>query len=101
MSQTKRSSDPKSFNLPDQEYLRPEQLDNLGRALITLTREVVVLTDRVLVLEEVLGQQGELAKDAVDTYQPDEAFQARSDEAIGRIVSNVLASLQGADGPAD
>lgn len=99
MSETKRNSDPKSFNLPDQDCLRPEQMDNLGRALISLTREVAVLTDRVLVLEEVLGQQGALARDAVDAFQPDEAFQARSDEAIGRIVSNVLASLQGADGP--
>lgn len=91
--------DPKSFNLPDRHCLNPEQIDNVGRALFTLTREVAVLSDRVLVLEDLLEKQGTLPADAVDTHQPDEALQARSDAAIGAMVRNVLASLQGADGP--
>ena len=90
--------DPKSFNLPDRECLRPEQIDNVARALITLMREVAVLQDRTLVLEELLTAQGVVAPEAVDTSQPSEAFQERSQAAMGRMVQSVLAALQGADG---
>lgn len=91
--------DPRSFNLPDQQCLKPDQIDNVGRALLTLSREVAVLTDRVMVLEELLDRNGMVASEAIDTFQPDDAFAARSQEALGRLVQNVLASLQGADGP--
>lgn len=93
------NADPKSFNLPDVECLGPEHIDNLGRAVLTLTRELAVMSDRVLVLEELLANQGAIAEGAVDTFQPDEAFIARSEEAMGKITSCVLASLYGADGP--
>lgn len=93
------SIEPKSFNLPDVSCLGPEQIDNLGRALLSLTRELAVMSDRVLVLEELLAKQGAIAEGAVDSFQPDEAFTARSEEAMGKIISCVLASLHGADGP--
>ena len=92
------SSDPKSFNLPEGALLSEAQIDNLGRALITLTREVCVLNDRVQVMETLLDQQGVVATEAVDTFQPDEAFQSHSEEAMGTIIGNVMAALQGADG---
>jgi hypothetical protein len=92
-------TDPKSFNLPEVDCLGPDQIDNLGRALLSLTRELAVMTDRVLVLEELLTKQGALVEGAVDSFQPDEAFTARSEEAMGKIISCVLASLHGADGP--
>lgn len=93
------AADPRSFNLPDVACLRPEQIDNLGRAIFSLAREVAVLTDRVLVLETLLEKSGTLGADAVDTFQPDDAFSARSERAVGRIVQSVLASMQGSDGP--
>ena len=90
--------DPKSFNTPDSEILKAENIDNVARALLTLTREVAVLNDRVMVLEEMLEQEGVVVREAIDTYQPTEEFQARSDKSMQTIIRTVLAALQGADG---
>ena len=90
--------DPASFNTPEVEYLQADKLDNVARALITLLREVAVLNDRVMVLEEVLEGEGISVREKVDTYQPSEEFQVRADKAMQQIIAPVIASLTGADG---
>ena len=92
------ASDPTSFNNPASQIFGPEQIDNVARAVLTLTREVVVLTDRVMVLDEILGQKGVDVSDAVDSYQPSEEFQERANGAMQTITRDVLDALQGADG---
>ena len=52
------SEDPRSYNTPDLKALLPEQLDNLGRAVISLTRS--------LSLER--GEYCENVRVAVDTW---------------------------------
>ena len=97
MSEPKVSTDPTSFNTPAYDCLSADQIDNVGRALISLLREVTVLNDRVMVLESFLEQQGVTSLEAIDTFQPDEAFAKRSREAMGRIIEPVIDSLRGAD----
>ena len=92
------SGDPKSFNTPPSDIFGPDNVDNVARALLTLTREVAVLNDRMMVLEEILGQHGIAVREAIDTYQPSEQFQARADAAMQLITHNVIAALQGTDG---
>lgn len=92
------AADPRSFNTPKSEIFGPDQVDNIARALLSLTREVVVLNDRVMVLEEILEQRGMDVREAIDTYQPSEEFQARADRAIQMISANIITALQGADG---
>ena len=92
-----RPSDPRDYNTPDGQIMGEAHVDNLARAVLTLTREVAVLTDRVMVLETLLEQQGVVTSEAVDTYQPDEAFQKRADAAVAAISGGVIAALQGAD----
>lgn len=87
--------DPRDFNLPDGDYLKPEQIDNVGRALISLMREVAVLSDRVLVLEELLERGDTVTHEAVDSFVPDEAFTERSQAAMGVITNEVLTQLRG------
>lgn len=87
------SDDPKSFNLPAIHGLRADQIDNLGRAVLNLTREVCVLTDRLAVMEAVLAERGIDISEAVDTHQPDAALQARIDAQVDRIISEVLGAL--------
>ncbi|MEP3225584.1 MAG: hypothetical protein ABJO01_06385 [Parasphingorhabdus sp.] len=87
--------DPKSFNFPDGSLLLPEQTDNLGRALISLLREVCVLTDRQLILEQALADQGIDVSHAVNNYQPDEALQKRLDDKTGAIIDSVIGDLTG------
>lgn len=89
------SSDPKDYNFPKGDLLRPEQIDNLGRALISLTREVCVLTDRQMVLEQVLAEKGIDVADAVDSYQPDDATQKRLDGATRTIIDSIIGEISG------
>lgn len=87
------SEDPRSYNTPELKALIPEQIDNLGRAVITLTREICVLTDRLAVTEAVLAARGIDIAEAVETHQPDTALQGRIDAQVNRIIAEILATL--------
>lgn len=85
--------DPRSYNTPELKALLPEQVDNLGRAIITLTREICVLTDRMAVTEAVLAARGIDIAEAVDRHQPDAALQRRIDAQVNRIIGDILTTL--------
>jgi hypothetical protein len=74
--------------------LRPEDIDRLGQALITLTKELWVVKDRVRVLETVLADAGVVTPDAVDTFQPDEALQEILDKDRAQLIEQVLGALE-------
>jgi hypothetical protein len=48
--------------------LTPDQLDNLGFALIEMAKEVWVMKDRQMITEALLREKGLLAD--LDSYQP-------------------------------
>lgn len=54
--------------------LSPAQVDDLGRALLVLARELWVTKDRQRVLEAVLEERGIAVADAVRDYQPKDAL---------------------------
>ncbi len=73
--------------------LPESRLDDLGEAIIALTREIWVLTDRQAVLEAVLAEQG-IDMSKVDSYQPDAAMSAALDARRQRLIDNVLVALK-------
>ncbi len=87
------TEDPRNYNTPELRALIPEQIDNLGRAVITLTREICVLTDRLAVTEAVLAARGIDIAEAVETHQPDAALQGRIDTKVNRIIAEILETL--------
>lgn len=87
------TDDPRSYNTPELKALLPEQIDNLGRAIISLTREICVLTDRMAVTEAVFAARGIDIANAVDTHQPDAALQARIDAQVKQIIGDILSTL--------
>jgi hypothetical protein len=89
--------DPRDYNTPGGQIMGEAHIDNLARAVLTLTREVAVLTDRVLVLETLLEAKGVVTSEAIDTYQPDDAFQQRANAAVAAISGAVIAALHGTD----
>ncbi|MEM6808333.1 MAG: hypothetical protein AAF229_15150 [Pseudomonadota bacterium] len=62
--------------------------------LVSLAREVWVLTDRQLVTEKLLAESGIDLADAIDRYRPDDAFQAmldaRREEFMQRVFGAAL-----------
>ncbi len=70
--------------------LNPADLDQLGQALITLTKELWVLKDRQLILEAALADAGIVAKEVVDRYQPDEMLKERLRAERQRLIDTII-----------
>jgi hypothetical protein len=73
--------------------LKPEDMDLLGQALLTLTQELWVARDRIAVLEAALADAGVLPADAVDTYQPGAELNERLAADRKQLINNVLGTL--------
>jgi hypothetical protein len=91
------TGDPKSYNFPEGELLRDAQLDNVGRAVLSLTKEICVLSDRVMVLEKVLEEKGVDVRKAVESYQPDKDFQEQLDVVKSKIVNTIFNDFTGSE----
>jgi hypothetical protein len=74
--------------------LRPGQADSLAEALLALTREVWVLTDRLAIVEAVLEAKGGLTQADIETYQPDAAVEARLSARRQALIGAVEAALK-------
>jgi hypothetical protein len=89
MSDRQRLSDP-----PPYQRVRPNQIDNIGEAVLALTREVWVLTDRVMVLEAVLEKHDIAVSEEVDRFQPDDAMTARLKAKRDALVATIERALR-------
>ena len=70
------------------------QLDDVGAAVIALTREFWVAIDRMTMLEALLARHG-IAIEELDTAQPDAATAALLDARRTRLLDAVLDALRG------
>ena len=73
--------------------LRPEDIDRLGKALITLSSELWVTKDRLRILEAALVNAGVLSAGAVNQLQPDAELQKELTTERARLIDAVLAAL--------
>lgn len=89
------AADNASINRPDRDTLQAWQMGDVGQAILTLTRELWVVKDRLRVLEAVLDDHGIDAHQAIERYQPDAAVAAELAEAGQALASRVIAALSG------
>lgn len=87
--------DPTEFNRPSQKILSEADLDGLGRAVMTLCQELWVVKDRMAVLEAILEENGIDAVKAIDTFQPNDALQAKLNQDGRDLVERILSALNG------
>lgn len=73
--------------------LKPDQLDDLGRAVLVLARELWVVKDRQRILEAVLDAHGIDASTAVRDHQPDPALAAELEAERTRFTKAVIEAL--------
>jgi hypothetical protein len=78
--------------------LSVDQLDDLGEAIIALTREVYVLTDRLTVLEAVLEKQNIPVTDAIERFEMTPELQAKLNSKRDSIIHAVLRALRSEPG---
>jgi hypothetical protein len=70
-------------------------VDPVAEAVLSLTREVWVLTDRLYVLERVLAAKGVTLADELDRYAPSPEEAAELTQMRKRLLDGVLRSLTG------
>jgi len=85
--------DPTTFNAPERETLNNLDVAALGQAVMTLTKEIWVLTDRQRVMEAVLAQKGMDISKEIKTFQPDADMQAELKQEGSALIERVLGSL--------
>ncbi|HJP04110.1 MAG: hypothetical protein QF483_02670 [Gammaproteobacteria bacterium] len=73
--------------------LRADDLDSLGKTLITIAKELWVTKDRQKILEAALAEAGVMAPDAVDRYQPDDELDGRLKSERAEFIEQVLGAL--------
>ena len=73
--------------------LKTEDLDRLGQAVLTLTKELWVLKDRQRILEAALADKGMLEPGAVDAHEPDEQLADALSAERRQLINDVLDTL--------
>jgi len=89
------NDDVTSFNKPDRTTLDNTDVEALGHAVLTLTHELWVLTDRLVTLEALLEKKEVISHHEVDAFQPDEKLQDSLNTKARTLVSRVVGSLSG------
>jgi hypothetical protein len=80
---------------PPRKILGPEQVDDLGDAVLALARELWVVTDRLRCLEAVLEKRGLDVTAELAAFEPDAALQAELDGMRDRLIGGVVKALGG------
>jgi len=68
--------------------------DPVARLALTLAKELWMLKDRQLVLENALGRRGVAVQELIEQVPPDAAFDAALAAERRRFVGEVIAALQ-------
>lgn len=75
--------------------LKPEDVDKLGQALMTLAQELWVVKDRQLVTEAVLAKRGIDISEEISLYQPDPELDAKLRAARQALVLKLTQDITG------
>jgi len=84
---------PTDFNTPDRETLSDLDVGSLGLAVLTLTREIWVLTDRMRVMEAVLAENNLDIREDIKRYQPDENMTKELRKESAALSERILKAL--------
>lgn len=85
--------DPREFNSPDRDTLSDLDVGSLGLAVLTLTRELWVLTDRMHVMEAVLAENNLDIREDIQRYQPDEKMTSELRQQSAALTERILGAL--------
>lgn len=95
------SQAPSSYNDPGRKTLVDADVKGVASAVLALTREVWVLTDRLAATEAILAARGIDIRDEIEHYSPDPALRKVLDERGAALVDSVVRAMAGMDGEED
>lgn len=84
---------PTRFNAPDRQTLTHADVASLGQAILTLTKELWVVTDRMHVMEAVLAKHGLDISEEITLFKPDSTMSEKLQQDGTALIERVLSSL--------
>lgn len=75
--------------------LKPEDIDKLGQALMTLAKELWVVKDRQAITEAVLAKRGIDITEEISLYQPEAKLEEKLAADRQALVKRMLQDLTG------
>lgn len=88
-----KDATPVSFNNPDRVTLTDADVASLGQAILTLTKELWVVTDRMHIMEAVLAKHGLDISDEITQHKPDSILSEKLQQNGTALIERVLSSL--------
>tara|TARA_Y100000385_G_scaffold272002_1_gene312439 strand:- start:617 stop:898 length:282 start_codon:yes stop_codon:yes gene_type:complete len=86
-------TNPVNFNNPGRATLTNADVASLGQAVLTLTRELWVIKDRMHVMEAVLAKHGLDISDEISQHKPDSDLSDKLQREGTDLIERVLSSL--------
>ena len=84
---------PVSFNAPERQTLTNADVASLGQAILTLTKELWVITDRMHIMEAVLAKHGLDISEEITRFKPDSLMSEKLQQDGTALIERVLSSL--------
>ncbi|MEQ8509161.1 MAG: hypothetical protein RIF37_01655 [Rhodospirillaceae bacterium] len=81
--------------------LKPDDINKVGHAILTLAQELWAVKDRQMVTEQVLKARNIDIAEAIDTFQPDPEMEAKLAASRQALVKKIITDLTGDYGPLD
>jgi len=72
------------------QILKESDIDKIGLALITLTKELWVVKDRQRILEAALEDKGIISSSLIDNYQPGDELNKKLSEERQRLINELI-----------
>ena len=76
-----------------EQNLRSEDIDRLGKALITLAKELWVLKDRQAILEAALQDAGITTSELLDNYEPGAKLSEKLSQERATLINELINTL--------
>lgn len=101
-AETEYVKDLPGFEKTSPQFFRDPMIDKLLEITLLLGGEIWTNRDRQMVMEHLLATEGMVTPDLIETFKPDEEFEARSEELRLQFVQRIFGGLyDNADIPDD
>lgn len=101
-AETEYVKDLPGFEKTSPQFFRDPMIDKLLEVTLLLGGEIWTNRDRQMVMEHLLATEGMVTPDLIETFKPDEEFEARSEELRLQFVQRIFGGLyDNADIPDD
>ncbi|MEE2705051.1 MAG: hypothetical protein VX397_02925 [Pseudomonadota bacterium] len=74
-------------------------IDKIGQAILTLTKEIWTLADRQIITENILKKKGIDITDEIEFYEPSPELEKELDKKRKALIKRVVDDLEGEYGP--